>query len=311
MVTQLALGAPASDDQAPAPFHLDTNKVYPPDPPSSLNVFMGFRYTDKYTGEEKVVDFVVKIFDNLTPKAAENFKMMSQGFKVITNPNEPDKIMDISFVKTPVYNVVPGVKLEAGQIFENFGFCLYGEAFEDESFEVKHDRPGRLSLVTKGPNTNESRFIIDLSADGTPERDGKNVAFGQVISGLEDLINAMNRVEIDKGTKRPMQPMIISYTVVDELKISNIDELAAQHKLDVKAFEAGDKSKGFHFKTKSNTIKNHQDLVDVNYTEFNHPVMKVVILFAILAIFYVAMKNKDQIMAHLPLKARQTSIRNE
>ena len=34
------------------------------------------------------------------------------------------------------------------------GESIYGEKFEDETFELKHEHPGLLSMANSGPNTN-------------------------------------------------------------------------------------------------------------------------------------------------------------
>ncbi|CAL9734210.1 peptidyl-prolyl cis-trans isomerase Cpr4p [Monosporozyma servazzii] len=310
-LVSIVVSAPTDGQEQTAPFKLDTNKVYPPDPPSSLNVFMGYKYIDKYTGEERVVDFTIALFDTLTPKATKNFQMLSSGFKVITDPKHPERVHDLAFTKTRVLKVIPGVQVEAGELFPGIPFCLYGQKFEDESFALKHDRPGRVSLVSTGPDTNESKFIIDLAADGSPEKDNVNVVFGQVVSGIEDLVDAMNRVEVDPETGNPKKNMIISYTVVDQLKIADLDVQHSQWEQDAKAFEEGDRSKGFQFKGKSYKARSDQELSDAAYAEFNHPLLKVIILFAILGAFYLGMKKKDQIMDYLPLTNQDTSSRSD
>lgn len=296
-------------------FTLDTNKVYPPDPPSSVNIFMGFKYFDEVLQREHVVDFTIALFNTLTPKATKNFQMMSTGFKVVTDPNHPEKIIFVTYENTPVYKVIPGVQVEAGVIFPDFPFCLYGQKFEDESFALKHDRPGRVSLVSTGPDSNESKFIIGLDANGAPEKNGKNVIFGQVISGLEDLINAMNRVKTDANKNNsPSKPMIINYSVVDELKISNIDELAREWEADVKAFEKGDLSKGFKFKGANMKARNsnNSNSNGFKYDQINNPVMKIMMLFVLLALFYIIMRYRNKILSFLPLNNNhETSIRSD
>lgn len=290
-------------------FVLDTNKVYPPDPPSSIHVLMGFKYFDEVLQRENVVEFTVALFNTLTPKAAKNFQMMSSGFKVITDANHPERISFATYENTPVYKVIPGVQLEAGVIFREFPFCLYGIKFEDESFALKHDRPGRVSLVSKGPNTNESKFIIGLDEKGAPEKDGKNVVFGQVVSGLEDLINAMNRVEVDPyNNHSPSKPITIHFSIVDELKISNMDELTKQWEADTKSFEQGDLSKGFTFK---NMKLKSQHSNTFRYNQINHSTIKVLVLFVLLAVFYLLMRYKKQVFSYLPLNYHETSIRSE
>jgi len=65
------------------------------------------------------------------------------------------------------------------------GYSTYGEKFEDENFELLHDKAGLLSMVQcRGPdNGNTSCFYIDLKR--CPHLDGKNVIFGQVVAGME------------------------------------------------------------------------------------------------------------------------------
>lgn len=304
-------GVPTEDVKL---FTLDTNKVYPPDPPSSVNVLMGFKYFDEVLQRERVVDFTVALFNTLTPKATKNFQMMSSGFKVVTDPKHPENIVFITYANTPVYKVIPGVQVEAGVIFPTFPFCLYGKKFEDESFALKHDRPGRVSLVSTGPDTNESKFIIGLDGNGAPEKNGKNVVFGQVISGLEDLINAMNHVNTDANNNHsPSKPMQIHYSIVDELRISNINELAREWETDVKAFEQGDLSKGFKFKSTKTKHKNSNDshLSDFKYDQLNHPVIKIMMLLVLLALFYILARYRNNILSYLSLNKHKSSIRGD
>lgn len=85
------------------------------------------------------------------------------------------------------------------------GESIYGEKFEDENFQLKHEKPFLLSMANAGPGTNGSQFFVTTVR--TPHLDGKHVVFGEVLAGKSIVREIENQKT--QGDK-PVKDCIIS-----------------------------------------------------------------------------------------------------
>ena len=88
------------------------------------------------------------------------------------------------------HRVIPDFMVQGG-CPQGSGTGGPGYKFEDETrSDLRHNKPGVLSMANAGPGTNGSQFFITHVA--TPWLDGKHTVFGEVL-GAEDqvVVNAI------------------------------------------------------------------------------------------------------------------------
>ncbi|NXF81806.1 RBP2 ligase, partial [Sclerurus mexicanus] len=144
-------------------------------------------YFEVSADDEPLGHITMELFSNIVPRTAENFRALCTGEK------------GFGFKNSCFHRIVTDFVCQGGDI-TNYdgtgGRSIYGTAFEDENFEVKHTGPGLLSMANKGRDTNNSQFFITLKK--AEHLDFKHVVFGFVKDGM-DVVKKIESFGSPKG----------------------------------------------------------------------------------------------------------------
>jgi len=117
-------------------------------------------------------DIKLKLFAEKTPHTVNNFVFLAQeGY----------------YDGTIFHRVINDFMAQGGDP-SGSGSGGPGYRFADEFHkDLRHDKPGVLSMANAGPNTNGSQFFITHVP--TPWLDGKHSVFGEVTEGMDVLLS--------------------------------------------------------------------------------------------------------------------------
>ena len=140
------------------------NKSYDQAPEMALEP--GYEYYAYFVTEKGPVK--VRLFAEEAPETVNNFVYLAR---------------DGYFDGTTFHRVIPDFMVQGGDP-TGTGTGGPGYRIPDEFHpELRHDRPGVLSMANAGPNTGGSQFFITHVA--TPWLDDRHAVFGEVVDGME------------------------------------------------------------------------------------------------------------------------------
>ncbi|MGW2640108.1 peptidylprolyl isomerase [Streptomyces sp. NPDC001348] len=162
----------------------------------SENVYFDITINDEPAGR-----ITFRLFDDVVPKTARNFRELATGQN------------GYGYAGSSFHRVIPQFMLQGGDFTRGNGTggrSIYGEKFQDENFSLKHDRPYLLSMANAGPNTNGSQFFITTVVTGW--LDGKHVVFGEVVEG-QDIVDRIEGLGSQSGAPKAKVTIAASGTV--------------------------------------------------------------------------------------------------
>ena len=128
-------------------------------------------------------DIVLTLFADKTPKTVNNFVFLArEGF----------------YDNTTFHRVIADFMAQGGDP-TGTGRGGPGYRFADEFHpELKHDKPGILSMANAGPGTNGSQFFITHVP--TPHLNNRHSVFGEVTKGMDALMTVKVGTKISTVT---------------------------------------------------------------------------------------------------------------
>jgi cyclophilin family peptidyl-prolyl cis-trans isomerase len=147
---------------------------------------------------------VARLFEREAPNTVSNFVGLALGTKAFTDPRTGRR------TKRPLYNgsrfhrVIPGFMIQGGDPSGMGGGGT--DPIKDEFYPgLAFDRPGRLAMANKGPDTGSCQFFI--TEVPTPHLNERHTIFGQVVAG-QDIVEKIARVPTGEKD-RPITPVRI------------------------------------------------------------------------------------------------------
>ena len=107
-------------------------------------------------------NFTIQLFNDEAPNTVANFVGLAEGTKEWTDPRTGKKVTQPYYDGIIFHRVIDGFMIQGGDPLGQ-GTGGPGFVFQDEFHpQLRHDKPGILSMANRGPNTNGGQFFIKI-----------------------------------------------------------------------------------------------------------------------------------------------------
>jgi len=159
---------------------------------------------------------VAKLESEKVPVTVANFVSLAEGTNTLVN----EKYKEKKYYNGTIFHRVMNQFMIQGGDPTGTGKGNPGYRFNDEFHpDLKHDKPGVLSMANSGPNANGSQFFI--TEVPYPSLDNVHTVFGELVIGL-NIQDSISNVKVDDRNK-PLKEVVI-----EELNIIRKGKAAKQ-----------------------------------------------------------------------------------
>ncbi|RVU49000.1 peptidylprolyl isomerase [Lujinxingia sediminis] len=210
--------SPGPDARVPGP----TSEL-PPDPSESAHTPPtpddALRYTQDLASPGTLIAILetsegsvtCELFEKRAPVTVANFVGLARGLKAYVDPQTDRSVTGRPFFDGQRFHrVIPGFLIQGGDP-TGTGYGGPGYVIPDEFHsELRHDRPGTLSMANLGPDSGGSQFFITEVA--APHLDDRHTVFGRC-SDLET-VRAISHIPADPEN-RPNEDVQLLRVIIE------------------------------------------------------------------------------------------------
>ncbi|MEZ4372949.1 MAG: peptidylprolyl isomerase [Polyangiaceae bacterium] len=157
---------------------------------------------------------VLALEEQRAPETVKNFVGLATGAIAWKDANGQNMQGTPLYDGVRFHRVIPNFMIQCGDPLSRdpananrWGTGNPGYKFQDEFHpELRHNKPGVLSMANSGPNTNGAQWFI--TEVPTPHLDNRHSVFGHVVAGMDVVLKIAN---VRTGARdRPQEDQVLS-----------------------------------------------------------------------------------------------------